>query len=46
MVANLGDRMMSDPMTFGLATKVFLTYAVPWCNASVGIAIGLRERGC
>jgi hypothetical protein len=33
-------------MSTGLALQIFLTYAVPWCNATIGIAIGLREHGC
>lgn len=44
LIANLGARLVAEPFTIGLAVKVFLTYAVPWGNATVGIAMGLREQ--
>jgi hypothetical protein len=46
LLANLGGRLAEGSMSTGLALQIFLTYAVPWCNATIGIAIGLRDRGC
>lgn len=45
MVANLGGRLTSEPLTAGIALQAVLTYAVPWGNATVGIAMGLKDRG-
>jgi hypothetical protein len=45
LMVNLSGRLIGEPFTVGLALKVFLTYAVPWGNATVGIAMGLRGHG-
>jgi hypothetical protein len=42
---NLLAEVREGPLTAGLLTRVALTFLVPWLNATVGIAIGLRKSG-
>jgi len=44
LVANLGGELLTASMSMRLGVQVFLTYAVPWGNATLGIAIGIRDR--
>jgi len=41
-LVNLYSSVRSDPFTWVLATQIALTFLVPWLNATMGIAIGLR----
>lgn len=40
---NLLAQVREGPVTAGLLTRIGLTFLVPWLNATVGIAIGLRK---
>jgi hypothetical protein len=40
---NLLAQVREGPLTAGLLTRVGLTFLVPWLNATIGIAIGLRK---
>jgi hypothetical protein len=42
-VVNLLAQVREGPVTPGLLTRVGLTFLVPWLNATIGIAIGLRK---
>lgn len=42
---NLYANVRDDPFTWLLAMQIALTYLVPWMNATMGIAIGLRHAG-
>jgi hypothetical protein len=39
---NLADLLTASSLAGWLGFKVFLTYAVPWGNATMGIALGVR----
>jgi hypothetical protein len=42
-MVNLLAEVREGPLTAGLLTRVALTFLVPWLNATIGIAIGLRK---
>jgi hypothetical protein len=42
-MVNLYSSMRNDPLTWVLAGQIALTFLVPWLNATMGIAIGLRH---
>jgi hypothetical protein len=42
-MVNLYSHVRDDPFTWALATRIVLTFFVPWLNATLGIAIGLRR---
>ncbi|GAA1587008.1 hypothetical protein GCM10009789_45690 [Kribbella sancticallisti] len=41
-MVNLYSQLREGPFTVALMARVFLTFFVPWLNATFGIAIGLR----
>jgi hypothetical protein len=41
-VVNLYSSVRHGPFTLTLAGQIVLTFLVPWLNATMGIAIGLR----
>jgi len=42
-MVNLYSAVRTGPLTWMLAVQITLTFLVPWLNATVGIAIGLRQ---
>ncbi|ANS32310.1 putative membrane protein (plasmid) [Rhodococcus opacus] len=44
-MVNLYSHVRVGPFTWVLAVQIALTYVVPWLNATMGIAIGLRHTG-
>ncbi|MEU4097853.1 hypothetical protein [Streptomyces sp. NPDC026673] len=44
-MVNLYAQVRGGPFTWVLAVRVVLTFLVPWLNATMGIAIGLRRPG-
>ncbi|MFD7407026.1 hypothetical protein ACFV7R_31105 [Streptomyces sp. NPDC059866] len=44
-LVNLYSQVRDGPFTWVLASRVALTFLVPWLNATMGIAIGLRKPG-
>ncbi|GGT00462.1 hypothetical protein [Streptomyces chromofuscus] len=44
-LVNLYPQVREGPFTWALAGRIALTFLVPWCNATTGIAIGLRRPG-
>ena len=42
-MVNLYSSARDDPFTWVLAARITLTFLVPWLNATMGIAIGLRH---
>jgi hypothetical protein len=42
-MVNLYSQVRHGPFTWVLASRVALTFLVPWLNATMGIAIGLRR---
>jgi hypothetical protein len=42
-MVNLYSSARDDPFTWVLAAQITLTFLVPWLNATMGIAIGLRH---
>lgn len=44
-MVNLYAQVREGPFTWVLAVRVVLTFLVPWLNATMGIAIGLRRPG-
>jgi hypothetical protein len=45
MMVNLSSQLRQGPVTWVLVLRVALTFIVPWFNATMGIAIGLRKSG-
>ena len=43
LMVNLYPALKDGPLTCRLAIQVFLTFFVPWMNATMGIALGLRR---
>ena len=43
LMVNLYSALRDGPLTWRLAIQVFLTFFVPWMNATMGIALGLRK---
>ncbi|MGW8949103.1 hypothetical protein [Streptomyces sp. NPDC055709] len=44
-MVNLYAQVRDGPFTWVLASRVALTFLVPWLNATMGITIGLRRSG-
>ncbi|MFF3559609.1 hypothetical protein ACFYXS_06170 [Streptomyces sp. NPDC002574] len=44
-MVNLYSQVRETPFTWALTVRVALTFLVPWFNATMGIAIGLRKPG-
>lgn len=44
-MVNLSSQVREGPFTWLLTARIALTFLVPWFNATVGIAIGLRKPG-
>ncbi|MFG2475535.1 hypothetical protein [Streptomyces fagopyri] len=44
-MVNLYSQVREGPFTWALAIRMALTFLVPWFNATMGIAIGLRKPG-
>ncbi|KOV51414.1 hypothetical protein ADL00_40665 [Streptomyces sp. AS58] len=44
-MVNLFSQVREDPFTWVLAVRIALTFLVPWLNATLGLAIGLRRAG-
>lgn len=44
-MVNLYSQVRDGPFTWALTARVALTFLVPWFNATMGIAIGLRKPG-
>lgn len=44
-MVNLYSQVREGPFTWALMARVALTFLVPWFNATMGIAIGLRKPG-
>jgi hypothetical protein len=44
-MVNLYTQVREGPLTAILVVRVGLTFLVPWCNATLGIALGLRKSG-
>ncbi|MEN4476892.1 hypothetical protein [Mycolicibacterium cosmeticum] len=42
-MVNLFSSVRDDPFTWVQASQIMLTFLVPWLNATMGIAIGLRH---
>jgi hypothetical protein len=42
-MVNLYSSVRDGPFTWVLAAQITLTFLVPWLNATMGIAIGLRH---
>ncbi len=43
-LVNLAGRTLPGHLTIPLLGRMLLTYLVPWANATLGIAIGVRDR--
>ncbi|MET9880743.1 hypothetical protein ABZZ36_40000 [Actinacidiphila glaucinigra] len=44
-MVNLYAQVREGPFTWAFAARTALTFLVPWLNATMGIAIGLRRPG-
>lgn len=44
-MVNLYSQIRQGPFTWALTVRTALTFLVPWFNATMGIAIGLRKPG-
>ncbi|MGW2047692.1 hypothetical protein ACWCPF_21290 [Streptomyces sp. NPDC001858] len=44
-MVNLYSQVVDGPFTWALTLRVALTFLVPWLNATLGLAIGLRKAG-
>lgn len=43
LMVNLYSPVREGPFTWALTARIALTFLVPWFNATMGIAIGLRK---
>lgn len=44
-MVNLYSQVRDAPLTWALTVRIALTFLVPWLNATMGIALGLRRPG-
>ncbi|MED7822091.1 hypothetical protein [Streptomyces chiangmaiensis] len=44
-MVNLYSQLVDGPLTWAFTLRVVLTFLVPWLNATLGLAIGLRKAG-
>ncbi|MEV7992096.1 hypothetical protein AB0O67_09300 [Streptomyces sp. NPDC086077] len=44
-MVNLHSQVQQGPITWALTSRIVLTFLVPWLNATLGLAIGLRKSG-
>ncbi|MGW1542029.1 hypothetical protein ACWCPM_17655 [Streptomyces sp. NPDC002309] len=42
-MVNLYTQVQQGPLTWVLTSRIALTFLVPWLNATLGLAIGLRK---
>ncbi|MFJ4466924.1 hypothetical protein ACIP2X_05300 [Streptomyces sp. NPDC089424] len=42
-MVNLYTQVRQGPLTWALAARIVLTFFVPWLNATLGLALGLRK---
>ena len=45
LMVNLYSELKEGPITWNLLFRVALTFLVPWLNATMGLALGLRKSG-
>lgn len=42
-MVNLYAQVRQGPLTWALTARIVLTFLVPWLNATLGLAVGLRK---